>query len=78
MPAFFPGTIFDLVWLNSYENAYKDIYLAGGASVVFTRFFPMREGKGNYCTCINSGAVLSGFSAFSWTTEDLANGHRWV
>jgi len=72
------GTMFDLVYLDSCEGGYKYLFLAGGASKAFVRFWPMREGSGDTCTCALSGAELGPLvGGIGWTTAP-DNSFRWI
>jgi hypothetical protein len=73
----FIGTLYDFLFLDSPES-FQDIYLAGGAyKALWALYFPMREGSGTTCTCVNTGEIMTAFSAFSWTTAP-DDSFRWI
>ena len=73
----FAGTVYDFLFLDSPESM-QDIYLAGGAfKALWAIYFPMREGIGTTCTCVNTGETMTAFNSFQWTTA-LNDSHRWI
>jgi hypothetical protein len=71
------GTVYDLAYCAAKISS-ATTYIPGGCNFTWSRYWPMREGTGDTCTDIITGAVLDGSSGITWTGGDTDDPLRWA